>query len=94
MGIVTLRTLILYIAIIAGLRFMGKRQVGDMQPSELVITILISEVAAVPMQSSDIPIIYGLLSIGTLVCMEIVLSLASMKSQKVREALSGHPAQW
>jgi uncharacterized membrane protein YcaP (DUF421 family) len=71
---------------------MGKRQVGDLQPSELVITILISEVAAVPMQSNNIPMIYGLLSIGALVTMEITLSCVSLKSQRARELLSGHPS--
>lgn len=92
MGVVVLRTIILYSAVIIGLRIMGKRQVGDLQPSELVITILISEVAAVPMQSNSIPMIYGVLSIGALVTMEIALSCISLKSQRVRELLSGHPS--
>lgn len=92
MGVVVLRTVILYAAVIIGLRIMGKRQVGDLQPSELVITILISEVAAVPMQSNSIPMIYGLLSIGALVTMEIALSCIALKSQRTRELLSGHPS--
>jgi len=92
LGVVVIRTVILYAAVIAGLRLMGKRQVGDLQPSELVITILIAEVAAVPMQSNDIPMIYGILSIGALVSMEITLSCISLKSQRARELLSGHPS--
>ncbi len=70
---------------------MGKRQIGDMQPSELVITILLSEVAAIPMQSNSIPLVYGVLSIGVLVSMEVFLSFLSVKSPKFSKMLAGNP---
>src|SRR5699024_9980219 len=58
LGIVLIRSIILYLAIILALRLMGKRQMGELQPTEFVITLLIAEVAAVPMQSNEIPMAY------------------------------------
>lgn len=84
-----IRTCILYIVIILAMRLMGKRQIGDLQPSELVITILISEIAAIPIQDLDIPIIYGVLATFTLVFLEILTSLITMKSINMRKLLYG-----
>lgn len=84
-----IRTCILYIVIIFAMRLMGKRQIGDLQPSELVITILISEIAAIPIQDLDIPIIYGVLATFTLVFLEILTSLITMKSINMRKLLYG-----
>lgn len=92
MGVVFIRTILLYLAIILALRLMGKRQIGEMQPTELVITLLIAEVASVPMQSNDIPMVYGLISIVVLVSLEVILSFLSLKSLFVREAISGRPS--
>ncbi|MBQ9535223.1 MAG: DUF421 domain-containing protein [Clostridia bacterium] len=86
-----IRTLILYIGIIVAVRLMGKRQVGEMQPTELVITILISAVASVPMQDVDIPIAHGLIPILTLVAAEVVISFLSMHSLAFRRLLTGKP---
>ena len=61
------RTLVLYLCIILAVRLMGKRQVGEMQPAELVITILVSAVAAVPMQDLKIPLAHGLIPVFTLI---------------------------
>ena len=62
-----IRTAILYVAVTFGIRLMGKRQIGDMQPNELVVTLLISEIAAIPLQDTDQPILAGLAAIFMLV---------------------------
>lgn len=86
------RTVFLYIVVIISIRLMGKRQIGDMQPGELVVTLLISEIAAMPLQDTDQPILFGLSSIFTLVALEIGISLLSLKSFFVRKLLSGKSA--
>ncbi|MBQ7086717.1 MAG: DUF421 domain-containing protein [Clostridia bacterium] len=85
------RTLILYIFVIAAIRMMGKRQVGEMQPTELVITILVSAVASVPMQNLDIPLSYGIVPILTLISAEIFMSFIALKVPRFREILTGKP---
>jgi uncharacterized membrane protein YcaP (DUF421 family) len=71
---------------------MGKHQIGQLQPYELVITILISELAAVPMQDTDIPLINGIIPILTLLLIQITLSLLSLKSAKARRIICGGPS--
>jgi uncharacterized membrane protein YcaP (DUF421 family) len=71
---------------------MGKHQIGQLQPYELVITILISELAAVPMQDTDIPLINGIISILTLLFIQISLSLLSLKSETARRIICGGPS--
>ena len=68
---------------------MGKRQIGDMQPNELVITLLISEIAAIPLQDTSQPILSGVTAIFVLVILEIVVSVIAMKSLIVRKLLNG-----
>ncbi|MDO4373497.1 MAG: DUF421 domain-containing protein [Clostridia bacterium] len=85
------RTLILYLSIILALRLMGKRQVGEMQPSELVVTILVSAVASVPMQDIDIPLSHGLVPVLTLIAAEVLISALTLKSSRLRQLLSGKP---
>ena len=70
-------------------RLMGKRQIGEMQPFELVITLIIAEVACIPMNDPYIPLYYGLIPIITLATLHIVLSFVSRKSLKARKILSG-----
>lgn len=91
LGISFIRTLILYIVISFALRLMGKRQIGEFQPAELVITILISELAALPMQDVSIPLAAGIIPIFTLVSAEIVISVLCLKSIKFRRFLNGNP---
>lgn len=86
---VIIRTLILYITVTAAIRLMGKRQIGDMQPSELVITLLISEIAAIPLQDKDQPVINGIVAVFLLVILEICVSAITLKSFKARKLLSG-----
>lgn len=69
---------------------MGKRQIGQLQPGELVITILISEIAAIPMQDNDIPMINSVISVFLLAAFEIITSAVSMKSVKIRSLLQGN----
>ncbi len=90
--IVTLiRTAILYLFVIISMRIMGKRQIGDMQPNELVTTILISEIATVPIQDMDQPVLNGVMAIALLVALEVVMSIIAMKSGTLRCAINGRP---
>ena len=89
---IIIRTLILYIVLTLGIRLMGKRQIGDMQPNELVVTLVISEIAAIPLQDTDQPILNGICSIFVLVILEILLSVIAMKSMTVRRLISGQSA--
>ena len=84
-----IRTIILYAFVTFAIRIMGKRQIGDMQPNELVITLLISEIAAIPLQDLSQPILNGVVAIFMLSVLEIAMSLLSMKSYFVRKFMSG-----
>lgn len=87
-----IRTIILYLIIILTLRVLGKRQVGELEPSELVVAILISDLAAVPMQDIGIPLLSGVIPIITLLALELVISEISMHSLRFRAFLCGKPA--
>ena len=91
MAFIVIRCLILYFVVILAVRMMGKRQIGELQPSELVITILISELASMPMQDTDQPILSGVLPIFTLAAIEILLSIITLKSVKTRYLFYGKP---
>ena len=84
-----IRTIILYVVVTIAIRLMGKRQIGDMQPNELVVTLLISEIAAIPLQDADQPVILGIAAIFVLVFLEIVFSVIAMKSFCFRKLLNG-----
>lgn len=86
------RTLIFYNLVIAALRIMGKRQIGEMQPSELVVAIMISDLATIPMSEQGIPLLYGVIPIFTLVLAEICWSFLCLKSEKIRSVISGRPS--
>ena len=83
------RSVILYFVVIVAIRLMGKRQIGELQPSELVITILISEVAAIPIQDNSLPLISAVIPVLILICLEIFFSVINMKSITMRNAFSG-----
>lgn len=91
MLVIFIRTIILYVIIVISLRIMGKRQLGELQPSELVITILISNIATLPIEDTNIPLLGGLIPILTLVCLEVFASILGIKSQKARKLISGTP---
>lgn len=84
-----LRTIILYAFVTFAIRVMGKRQIGDMQPNELVITLLISEIVAIPLQDISQPILSGIVAIFMLIILEIIMSVLSMKSFYVRKFMNG-----
>ena len=85
------RTIILYFLIVVGMRLMGKRQIGELEPSELVLTMMISDLAAVPMQDFGIPLLSGLLPILTLLALSLLLSQLSLLSLRFREVMCGTP---
>lgn len=84
------RSIILYVSVITCVRVMGKRQIGQLQPSELVITILISEVAAIPMQDKSIPLLNAFIPLLILVSLEIIISTISLKCNKFRNIVQGN----
>ena len=83
------RTAILFLFVTIAIRLMGKRQIGDMQPNELVVTLLLSEIAAIPLQDTAQPRLNCIIAIFILVIMEIVFSILSLKSTFVRRLLNG-----
>ncbi len=85
-----IRAAILLITVIVSLRLMGKRQIGQLQPTELVVTILLSEIAAVPMQDNDIPMFNTLVGVCVLVSVEILLGAAAVKSERLRSVMQGN----
>ena len=91
MAILFIRTIIIYAAVIFSLRFMGKRQIGQLQPSELVVAIMISDLATAPMSNVSIPLLYGIVPIFTLVICEVLISFVSLKNEWFRVVLSGKP---
>ena len=87
-----IRTVILYLLIIIGIRLMGKRQIGQLEPSELVLSLLIADLAAVPMQDFGIPLIMGIIPILTLLCLSTILSVLTVKSIRFRALLCSRPS--
>ena len=85
------RTCIVYLVLIAGVRLLGKRQVGQMEPSEFVVTMLVANLASIPMQEPGIPLSSGLVPILTVLALELVLSALSLHSVFVRKLLCGKP---
>ena len=88
---VIFRTLLFYFALIAVIRLLGKRQVGQMEPSEFVVTMLVANLAAIPMQEEGVPLFAGLVPILTVLGLELILSALSLKSMLLRRALCGKP---
>lgn len=86
------RTIILYLVIIVGIRLMGKRQVGELEPSELVLSLVIADLAAVPMQDFGIPLLAGVVPILTLLALTMILSVLTMKHVGFRALLCGRPS--
>ena len=86
-----LRTLMLYLVLIFAVRLMGKRQIGEMEPAEFVVTMLVANLAAIPMQDGAIPLYSRLVPILTVLGLELVLSGAILRSVKLRQLLCGKP---
>ena len=86
-----LRVWILYPLVIFAVRLMGKRQIGELQPTELVVTILISNLATLPLENQDLPLLTGIVPVLTVVCFEVMLSWGSLRWKGLRRLLSGSP---
>jgi len=87
-----LRGLIVYITVIVSVRLMGKRQIGELQPSELVTTFLLSEVASMPLQDKDISLLTCIVLIFMIVALEIIFSVLAVKSDFFRKVMQGSSA--
>ena len=92
MGIILLRTIIIFLVLLFTLRMMGKRQLGELELSELVVAVLISDIAAHPLQDTAIPLLYGLVPVLTLFCCELLISFATLKSIRFRRFMCGKPS--
>lgn len=88
---IIIRTAIVYLIVIAAVRLMGKRQVSDMQTSELVVTFIISEVASLPLENAERPLLASLVPIMMLAAIEILASLVMLRSRRLRGVVCGHP---
>ena len=92
MAIAIIRTLILYLAIVFSMRVMGKRQLGELEPAELVVAVLISDLAAHPLQDIGTPLLYGLIPVLVLLCCEVLVSAGVVKSVRFRSFICGKPS--
>lgn len=91
MLIVFIRGIILYVLVVFSARLMGKRQLGELSPAELVITILISNIATLTLEDPDVPLIMGMVPILTLVCLDVIISCVTLKHRGFRRIISGQP---
>jgi len=91
MIIVFIRTAILYVLVVLTMRLMGKRQIGELQPYEFVITIMISDLASLPMQDQRLPLLQGIVPIITLLFLKTIITQVELKFQKARDFLDGAP---
>lgn len=85
------RAILLYIVLIATMRALGKRQLGELQPYEFALTILLAEIIADPINSVATPLLYGLLPVAAVIVVHGVISILCMKSDKIRAVVSGKP---
>lgn len=88
---VVLRSLIVFVILIAGVRLMGKRTIGELQPYEFVITLAVADLACTPMQDVSVPLLYGIIPILVLFVVHYLLTLLTTKSLRVRKFLNGKP---
>lgn len=92
MVLVTIRTAIIFIILLVIMRLMGKRQIGEMQPFELVITLLIAELACIPMADVSIPLLYGIISVVTIFVLHEIMTLLDLKLKPLKSFISGKPS--
>lgn len=91
MLVCAIRTVIIYILVVAAIRVMGKRQIGELRPSELVVALLIADLAAVPMQETGTPLLHGILPMCILVALELVVSAVMIKCPRIERLVGGNP---
>ena len=92
MVLVMIRTAIIFAVLLIVMRLMGKRQIGEMQPFELVITLLIAELACIPMADTSIPLLYGVVSVLAIFVLHEVVTLLDLKVKPLKSVLSGKPS--
>ncbi len=92
MTLVIIRTAIIFITLLIIMRLMGKRQIGEMQPFELVITLLIAELACIPMADTSIPLLYGIISVVTIYVLHEIVTLLDLKVKPMKSLISGKPS--
>ena len=92
MGLIFIRTTVIFLALFAVMRLMGKRQIGEMQPYELVITLIISELACIPMADNTIPLLYGIVAILTVYFLHQVVCVIDLNFRSSKAVLSGTPS--
>lgn len=92
MIIALIRTIILYLFIVIGIRIMGKRQIGELEPSELVLSLLLADLASVPMQDLGTPLFTGIIPILVLLCLSSILTVLTVKNIRIRAMLNGRPS--
>ena len=89
MGLIFIRTVVIFITLLVVMRLMGKRQIGEMQPYELVITLIIADLACIPMADNSIPLLYGVVSILTVYFLHQIVCLIDLNSIRAKAVLSG-----
>ena len=92
MGLIFIRTTVIFIVLLAVMRLMGKRQIGEMQPFELVITLLIAELACIPMADTSIPLLYGIVSMLTIFLLHQLTLLIDLKCKPFKALVGGRPS--
>ena len=92
MLVLFIRSILIYIIVLVVMRLMGKREIGQLQPFELVISIIIADLAAIPISNSGIPLQNGIIPILGLLVMDLIISIGNMKSMKFRQFISGKPS--
>lgn len=92
MATIFIRTIFVYIIVVVIMRLLGKCQLGQLQPFELVVALIIADLAAAPISGTDTPLLYGLIPIITLFLLQRIFSLATVKSQRLNTILNGKPS--
>lgn len=92
MVIAVVRSIVLYLIIVIGIRLLGKHQVSELEPAEFVLALIIADVASVPMQDYGIPLLMGVIPIIVLLCLSMILSVLTLKNLKIRALLAGVPS--
>lgn len=92
MTVIFFRTVIIYLILILVLRLMGKRQIGELQPSELVTTLLLSQIASQPILAQNVPIAYGIIPVFTVVCLEVIFSFIMTRVPFLKRLFVGKPS--
>ncbi len=92
MTVIFFRTVIIYLILLLVLRLMGKRQIGELQPSELVTTLLLSQIASQPILAQNVPIAYGVIPVCVVVCLEVILSFVMTRVPFLKRLFVGKPS--